>query len=93
MTLTLTLVVLALLIGYALGKTASPSLYNLEQHLKDIKASLEKLSIALCGDKGHEKAIEGMLTDGVELSAEDLAYDGGSLRRIENAIRSGFAAK
>lgn len=87
-TLTIVLVFLALLIGYALGKTAAPSLHNLDQHLEDISSSLEQLTKALCGDKGLERAIEKTNQVGATLSDEELAYDGGSLNRIECVIRS-----
>lgn len=86
MTLTIVLVFLALLIGYALGKTAASSLDNLDQHLEDISSSLGELTKALCGDKGLERAIEKTNEVGATLSEEELAYDGGSLKRIENVI-------
>jgi preprotein translocase subunit SecG len=86
-TLTLTLVFLALLIGYALGKTAAPSLHSLEEHLDAIRSSLEQLTKALCGDKDRERMISMINDDGAELSTEDLAYDGGSLNRIRGEIR------
>jgi hypothetical protein len=85
-TLTIVLVFLALLIGYALGKTAAPSLHNLDQHLEDISSSLGELTIALCGDKRLERTIEETNEVGATLSDEELTYDGGSLKRIENVI-------
>lgn len=90
--LTLTLVFLALLIGYSLGKAAAPSLHSLEEHLEAIRSSLEQLTKALCGDKDRERAIRMSAADGAELSEEDLAYDGGSLKRIAREIR-GFAER
>jgi hypothetical protein len=87
MTLTLTLVFLALLIGYALGKTAAPSLHSLEGHLQGIRSSLEQLTKSLCGDKDIERARKMTARDGGELSEEELDYDGGSLNRIEHVIR------
>jgi hypothetical protein len=90
MILTVTLVFIALLIGYAVGKTAAPSLYSLEKHLEAIRSSLEQLTKDLCGDKESENARKMLAEDGGELSEEDLAYDGGSLRRIEHVI-SGLA--
>ena len=92
MTLTLTLVILALLVGYALGKMAAPSYRGLEDHLQAIRSSLEELTKPLCGDKNTERAIRMLSADGGELSEEDLAYDGGSLNRIEREIR-GFAER
>jgi hypothetical protein len=86
MTLTMILVFLALLIGYALGKTAAPSLQNLDQHLEDISSSLEELTKALCGDKRLERAIEMTNEVGATLSEKELAYEGGSLKRIEYVI-------
>lgn len=56
------------------------------KRLHDINATLEALTKGLCEDKGTEKAINRMLADGVDPSQEDLAYDGGSLRRLERAI-------
>jgi hypothetical protein len=84
--LTIVLVFLALLIGYALGKTAAPSLNNLDQHLEGISSSLDQLTKALCGDKRLERAIEETNEVGATLSEEELAYDGGSLKRIEYVI-------
>ena len=86
MTLTIVLVFLALLIGYALGKTAAPALHNLDQHLENISSSLDELTKALCGDKGLERAIEMTNEAGATLSEEELAYEGGSLKRIEYVI-------
>lgn len=86
MTLTLTLVFLALFVGYVLGKTAAPSLHSLEEHLEAIRSSMEQLTKSLCGDKDMEKAIEETNEVGATLSEEELAYDGGSLKRIENVI-------
>ena len=86
MTLTIVLVFLALLIGYALGKTAAPALHNLDRHLEDISSSLHELTKALCGDKRLERAIEMTNEVGATLSEEELAYDGGSLKRIEYVI-------
>ena len=85
-TLSIVLVFLALLIGYALGKTTAPSLHNLDQHLEDISSSLDRLTKALCGDKRLERAIEMTNEAGATLSEEELAYEGGSLKRIEYVI-------
>jgi hypothetical protein len=87
MILTLTLVLLALLIGYALGKTAAPSLHSLEEHLEAIRSSLEQLTKALCGDKDIERVRKLIVADGGELGEVELAYEGGSLERIESVIR------
>jgi hypothetical protein len=86
MAFTLTLVFLALLIGYALGKTAAPSLHTLDEHLGAISSALQQLTKALCGDKDIETSIRMTNDAGFDLSAEDLAYRGGSLRKIETAI-------
>jgi len=86
MTLTLILVILSLLVGYALGRVAAPSFRGVEGHLQSIRSSLEQLTTALCGDRDTERAIEVLAADGGELSEEDLTYDGGSLKRIEGVI-------
>lgn len=86
MTLTLTLVFLALFVGYVLGKTATPSLHNLEEHLENISSSLDELTKVLCGDKRLERSIEMTNEVGATLSEEQLTYEGGSLNRIENVI-------
>jgi hypothetical protein len=86
LTLTLLLVIFALLIGYGLGRTATPSLRKLEGHLEAIGSSLSQLTKALCGDKDIETSIRMTNDAGFELSAENLAYRGGSLRKIETAI-------
>ena len=86
MTLTLTLVLLALFVGYVLGKTAAPSLHSLEEHLENISSSLDELTKALCGDKRLERSIEMTNEVGATLSEEQLAYEGGSLKRMENVI-------
>jgi hypothetical protein len=86
-TLTIVVVFLALLIGYALGKTAAPSLHDLEQRLEDIGSSLEQLRKALCGDEHLERTIDMTNEAGATLSEEQLAYDGGRLNRIECVIR------
>jgi hypothetical protein len=88
-TLTLTLVFFALLIGYALGKTAAPSLHGLDKHLEDIHASLEQLRKENCVvTNSLTKARRLLAESGGELTEEDLDYDGGSLKRIEHAISS-----
>jgi len=48
---------------------------------------LEQLTKELCGDKQLEEARRALAESGGELGEQDLAYDGGSLKRIEGVIR------
>ena len=82
--LTLVLIVLALLVGYVLGRTASQPDYS--SQLDAIHSAIEELTKSLCGDKGLEKAIEQMNDAGATLDEEMLAYEGGSLTRIEHVV-------
>lgn len=80
------LIVLCLLVGYLLGKNASQADYS--GQLEAIHAAIEELTKNLCGDKGLESEIETMNEAGATLSDEELAYEGGSLDRIEREIRA-----
>jgi hypothetical protein len=79
------LIVLSLLVGYLLGRTAPQP--DSSGQLEAIQSALEELTRKLCGDKDLEKAIEMTNEAGATLSDEELAYDGGSLKRIEQVIR------
>ena len=86
--ITLLLVAFALLIGYGLGRTAVPSLRKLEERLEAISCTLSQLTKDLCGDKGIETRIKLTNEAGADLSAKELAYNGGSLSKIERVIYS-----
>jgi len=84
--LSLLLIVLAFLVGYLLGKIGSQ--HESSDQLDAIHSALEELTNNLCGDKALEKAIEETNDVGATMDEEMLAYQGGSLPRIEEAIRA-----
>ncbi len=73
MEVTIVLVLLGVVVGYALGKAASPSLHSVEQGLESINSSLQKLTKQLCGDKSLEKSIEFANEVGATMSEEQFA--------------------
>ena len=87
MEVTIVLVLLGVIVGYALGKAASPSLDKIEQGLESISSSLQKLTKALCGDRLLERAIKETNEVGATLSDEELAYEGGSLDRMSRTLQ------
>jgi hypothetical protein len=87
--ITLLLVAFAPLIGFGLGRTAALNLPQRgKERLEAISCTLSQLSKDLCGDKGIETRIKLTNEAGADLSAEELAYNGGSLNKIERAIYS-----
>jgi hypothetical protein len=80
------LIVLSLLVGYLLGRTASQPQPDYSSQLEAIQSAVQELTNDLCGDKTLEESIRMTHEHGATLTDEELEYEGGSLKRIEWAV-------